>query len=64
MNGAHARRGFSSVLTSVIMVGVVLSIGISIWGVTHSAATVMRSDYYDDVMYQDRRDADVSDSGN
>ena len=50
MNGAHARRGFSSVLTSVIMVAVVLSIGISVWGVTHSAATVMRNDYYDDVM--------------
>jgi flagellin-like protein len=50
MNGAHARRGFSSVLTSVIMVGVVLSIGISVWGVAHSAATVMRSDYYDGVI--------------
>jgi len=50
MNGAHARRGFSSVLTSVIMVAVVLSIGISVWGVAHSAATVMKNDYYDDVM--------------
>ncbi len=32
------------------MCGVVISIGISIWGFTHSAATVMRSDYYDEVM--------------
>jgi len=44
------RMGFSSVLTSIIMVAVVLSIGISVWGVTHSAATVMRSDYYNDVI--------------
>jgi len=44
------RNGLSSVLTSIIMVAVVLSIGISVWGVTHSAATVMRSDYYDGVM--------------
>ena len=43
-------KGLSSVLTSIIMVAVVLSIGISVWGVAHSAATVMRSDYYDDVM--------------
>jgi len=50
MNGAHARRGFSSVLTSVIMVAVVITIGISVWGVAHSAATVMRNDYYDEVI--------------
>jgi flagellin-like protein len=50
MNGAHARRGLSSVLTSVLMVAVVITIGISVWGYTHSAATVMRSDYYDDVI--------------
>jgi flagellin-like protein len=50
MFSARMRNGLSSVLTSIIMVAVVLSIGISVWGVTHSAATVMRSDYYDDVM--------------
>jgi len=50
MFSARMRKGFSSVLTSIIMVAVVLSIGISVWGVTHSAATVMRSDYYDGVM--------------
>ena len=50
MKGIRASRGFSSVLTSILMVGVVISIGISIWGFTHSAATVMRSDYYDEVM--------------
>ena len=50
MKGIRTRRGFSSVLTSVIMVAVVLSIGISVWGVAHSAATVMKNDYFDDVM--------------
>jgi flagellin-like protein len=50
MFSTRMRKGFSSVLTSILMVAVVLSIGISIWGFTHSAATVMRSDYYDDVM--------------
>ncbi len=50
MNGAHARRGFSSVLTSLLMCAVVISIGTGIWGFTHSAATVMRNDYYDDVI--------------
>ena len=50
MKGAHVSRGFSSVLTSVLMVAVVITIGISVWGYAHSAATVMRSDYYDDVI--------------
>jgi len=50
MKGIRASRGFSSVLTSILMCGVVISIGISIWGFTHGAATVMRSDYYDEVM--------------
>jgi flagellin-like protein len=50
MKVIRTRRGFSSVLTSVIMVAVVLSIGISVWGVANSAATVMRNDYYDDVI--------------
>ena len=50
MKGIRASRGFSSVLTSILMCGVVISIGISIWGFTHSAATLMRSDYYDEVM--------------
>ena len=50
MNGAHARRGFSSVITSLLMCAVVISIGTGIWGFTHSAATVMRNDYYDEVI--------------
>ena len=50
MKGIRASRGFSSVLTSILMCAVVLSIGISVWGFTHGAATVMRSDYYDEVM--------------
>jgi hypothetical protein len=44
------RRGMSSVLTTVLMCAVVISIGVSVWGFTNSAATVMRSDYFDDVM--------------
>jgi hypothetical protein len=40
----------SSVLTTVLMCAVVISIGVSVWGFASSAATVMRSDYFDEVM--------------
>jgi len=40
----------SSVLTTILMCAVVISIGVSVWGFAGSAATVMRSDYFDDVM--------------
>jgi len=44
------RRGMSSVLTTIMMVAVVISIGVGVWGFASSAATVMRSDYFDEVM--------------
>ena len=44
------RRGMSSVLTTIMMVAVVISIGMGVWGFASSAATVMRSDYFDEVM--------------
>jgi len=44
------KRGVSSVLTTVLMTAVVLSIGIGVWQFTNSAATVMRMDYFEDVM--------------
>ncbi|NVL93423.1 MAG: hypothetical protein HWN71_10365 [Desulfobacterales bacterium] len=44
------RRGFSSVITNVLMCAVVISIGISVWGYTHSATSMMSTDYYEDVM--------------
>ena len=44
------RRGMSSVLTTVLMCAVVISIGVSVWGFAGSAATIMRSDYFDEVM--------------
>ncbi len=44
------RRGMTSVLTTIMMVAVVISIGVSVWGFANSAATVMRSDYFDEVM--------------
>jgi flagellin-like protein len=44
------RRGLSSVLTSVLMCAVVLTIGVSVWGFTNSATTMMRTDYYDEVI--------------
>ncbi len=44
------RRGMSSVLTTVLMCAVVISIGVSVWGFAGSAATVMRTDYFDEVM--------------
>jgi len=40
----------SSVLTTVLMCAVVISIGVSVWGFAGSAATVMRTDYFDEVM--------------
>lgn len=46
----NRRRGMSSVLTTIMMVAVVISIGMSIWGFAGSAATVMRTDYFDAVM--------------
>ncbi len=44
------RRGFSSVLSTVLMVAVVISIGVSVWGFGNGAASVMRTDYFDNVM--------------
>ena len=46
----NRRRGMSSVLTTVLMCAVVISIGVSVWGFAGSAATVMRTDYFDEVM--------------
>ena len=46
----NRRRGMSSVLTAVLMTAVVISIGMSVWGFAGSAATVMRTDYFDEVM--------------
>ena len=46
----NRRRGMSSVLTTILMCAVVISIGVSVWGFAGSAATVMRTDYFDEVM--------------
>jgi len=46
----YNRKGSSSVISTVIMVAVVISIGIGIQGMASSAATIMRSDYFDNVM--------------
>ena len=46
----YRRRGMSSVLTTILMCAVVISIGVSVWGFASSAATVMRADYFDEVM--------------
>ncbi len=46
----YRRRGMSSVLTTILMCAVVISIGVSVWGFASSAATVMRTDYFDEVM--------------
>jgi len=40
----------TSVLTTILMCAVVISIGVSVWGFASSAATVMRTDYFDEVM--------------
>jgi len=48
--GRSHRRGFSSVITNVLMCAVVISIGISVWGYAHSATSMMSNDYYEDVM--------------
>ncbi len=44
------RRGMTSVLTTILMVAVVISIGVSVWGFASSSATIMRIDYFDEVM--------------
>jgi hypothetical protein len=44
------RRGISSVLSSVLMAAVVISIGVGVWGFADSAATLMKTDYFDEVM--------------
>ncbi len=44
------RRGMTSVLTTIMMVAVVISIGVSVWGFASSASAVMRTDYFDEVM--------------
>ncbi len=46
----YRRRGMTSVLTMILMCAVVISIGVSVWGFASSAATIMRSDYFDEVM--------------
>lgn len=46
----YRRRGMSSVLTTILMCAVVISIGVSVWGFAGSAATIMRTDYFDEVM--------------
>ncbi len=44
------RRGMTSVLTTILMVAVVISIGVSVWGFANSASAVMRTDYFDEVI--------------
>jgi len=46
----NRRRGVSAVLSSVLMAAVVVTIGVSIWGFADSAATLMKTDYFDEVM--------------
>ena len=48
--GMWNRRGIAPVVSSIIMCAVVLVIGASIWGVASSASSVLRSDYFEEVM--------------
>ena len=44
------KRGITPVVSSIILCAVVIVIGASVWGVASSASSIMRSDYFDDVM--------------
>ena len=39
-----------SVLSTLILCAIVLTIGASVWSVTHSATSIMATDYYEEVM--------------
>jgi len=43
------RRGISPVIATVILCGVVLTIGISVWSLTYTIASGLQLDYYEEV---------------
>jgi len=48
--GMWNRRGLTPVVSNILMCAVVLVIGTSVWGVASSSSSIMRSDYFDEVM--------------
>lgn len=48
--GMWNRRGLTPVVSNILMCAVVLVIGASVWGVASGASSIMRSDYFDEVM--------------
>jgi len=46
------RRGISPVIATVILCGVVLTIGISVWSLTYSITRSLEDDYYEKVKRQ------------
>jgi hypothetical protein len=43
------KKGLSDVVATVILCGVVLAIGISVWSMTYSITSGLQSDYYEEV---------------
>lgn len=48
--GMWNRRGLTPVVSNIIMCAVVLVIGTSVWGIASSSSSIMRSDYFEEVM--------------
>ena len=46
----HPRRGMEAIISTIILTSIVLVIGASVWGLTHSASSIIAGDYYDEVM--------------
>ena len=44
------RRGYSDVISSLILTAVVITVGLSVWGYAASASSVMSTDYFEEVM--------------
>ena len=43
------KRGYSDVISSLLLTAVVITVGLSVWGYAASASSVMSSSYFDEV---------------
>lgn len=43
------RRGYSNVISSILLTAVVITVGLSVWGYAAGASSVMSTDYFEEV---------------
>ena len=43
------KRGYSDVISSILLTAVVITVGVSVWGYAASASSVMSTDYFEEV---------------